>query len=440
MFCTKCGLMLSDTDKFCTRCGAAVTPFPGNAPRESFSPAQIYRDGKTPQNPPAIQGRPEMPINEATPKMNPAFRPAILPSRRFEPNAEMKRAYNLSTLSTLVIFGAQTVIVSAGIAILAVIGVVIAIASGAIVPSDNPESIIENILSTEWLMTAIMAANAVFYAIGMLGGIGISNIIRRRLDTFPPKQRRLTAGQFIVIALMTFGVWGVGAIIGNVGNIVAPPNMPDYGWGAIPNWILAVVCAPIFEEMIFRKFILDRIAPFGERTAVIFSALIFGMAHQNGMQFFLAFFIGIIFAIVYLRTGRIRYTMILHFMINSFATLDEVGILVFGERFDTWWMIAAGILILAGIVVFFIFRRKPFFRLEPNRVIGANIAAFKPWGVKMARIIVCAFIGGYGAYYVFLASSAMDGILPLVHIVPAIAAIVTIIIVSNKTSQKVIED
>jgi hypothetical protein len=74
--------------------------------------------------------------------------------------------------------------------------------------------------------------------------------------------------------------------------------------------------APIFEELIFRKFLIDRTYKYGERNAIILSGLMFGLFHTNLGQFFYAFIIGAIFAWVYIRTGNILYSMSMHLLIN----------------------------------------------------------------------------------------------------------------------------
>lgn len=80
--------------------------------------------------------------------------------------------------------------------------------------------------------------------------------------------------------------------------------------------LFMVILAPILEELVFRKSILDRAAAYGEKTAVLFSALCFGMFHMNLYQFFYAFGIGVIFGYVYLRTRDLRYSIGMHMIIN----------------------------------------------------------------------------------------------------------------------------
>ena len=61
---------------------------------------------------------------------------------------------------------------------------------------------------------------------------------------------------------------------------------------------------------------MDRIVKYGEKLAVITSGVMFGLFHGNFEQFFYACFLGMFFAYIYIRTGKIIYTMILHFCVN----------------------------------------------------------------------------------------------------------------------------
>ena len=61
---------------------------------------------------------------------------------------------------------------------------------------------------------------------------------------------------------------------------------------------------------------MDRLIKYGEFIAIFTSGLMFGLFHGNFQQFFFAFALGLLFAFVYARTGRIRYTIGLHMAIN----------------------------------------------------------------------------------------------------------------------------
>ncbi len=86
-------------------------------------------------------------------------------------------------------------------------------------------------------------------------------------------------------------------------------------------FVFTVLIAPFFEELIFRKLITDRIAAYGEKLAIIFTALTFAFFHSSIQQFFYAFFAGLVFGYVYIRTRRLIYPYILHALMNFFGSV-----------------------------------------------------------------------------------------------------------------------
>lgn len=85
------------------------------------------------------------------------------------------------------------------------------------------------------------------------------------------------------------------------------------------NLIFVAILPPILEELFFRKILCDRLLPLGEGYAIVLSAAVFGLVHGNFFQFFYAFFLGAFFALVYIRTGRIRYSIFYHMIVNLFG-------------------------------------------------------------------------------------------------------------------------
>ncbi|MCI9147665.1 MAG: CPBP family intramembrane metalloprotease [Hungatella sp.] len=130
----------------------------------------------------------------------------------------------------------------------------------------------------------------------------------------------LYAGNMVGTVLMAIG----GAIKGEpIINEMQELIMSMEPWTII---LSAVIAAPIMEELVFRKFLLDRIAGFGHWTAMVVSGLVFGIAHGNFYQFFYAFGLGMIFAYVYLHTGKIGYTIGFHMVINFWGSVLPLGL------------------------------------------------------------------------------------------------------------------
>lgn len=87
------------------------------------------------------------------------------------------------------------------------------------------------------------------------------------------------------------------------------------------SMIMVAVLAPIFEELVFRKLIIDRTRRYGEAIAILYSSLAFGIFHCNLYQLFYAFAIGILLGYVYVRTGNVILTIIMHMIMNSSSAI-----------------------------------------------------------------------------------------------------------------------
>ena len=86
---------------------------------------------------------------------------------------------------------------------------------------------------------------------------------------------------------------------------------------------LAVVPA-VFEELFFRKGLIDLCEKHGKKFALILSALLFGFIHMNISQGIFAFALGILMGLVYLYTKDIKLTMLIHFLNNGFAAVSMI--------------------------------------------------------------------------------------------------------------------
>lgn len=95
-------------------------------------------------------------------------------------------------------------------------------------------------------------------------------------------------------------------------------------WTAL---FIMVLCAPVAEELIFRKLLIDRTVRYGEKTSILFSGLFFGLFHGNLNQFVYAFMLGVFFGFIYVRTGKIRYTIAMHMCVNFLGSVAGMFLL-----------------------------------------------------------------------------------------------------------------
>lgn len=91
---------------------------------------------------------------------------------------------------------------------------------------------------------------------------------------------------------------------------------------------LAIVAAPVLEELVFRGFLFRRLfAAGGSVVAYVGSATCFAAVHLDP-SFFLAYFVaGLVLAYAYKATGRIWVSMIAHSANNLFVFLIAMGLL-----------------------------------------------------------------------------------------------------------------
>lgn len=133
-----------------------------------------------------------------------------------------------------------------------------------------------------------------------------------------PGKTILLSLPFIVAAMFTFNL---------ASEFVELPNiMEDTFMGMSRNvfGIIAIaVMAPLVEELLFRgaiegHLLQKRKSP---KTAILLSALIFGIIHINPAQVPFAFCIGVVFGWLYYRTGSVIPGIAGHFLNNSIAVV-----------------------------------------------------------------------------------------------------------------------
>ena len=163
---------------------------------------------------------------------------------------------------------------------------------------------------------------AVSFITQYLVGVPLFLLMFRKIPVVEQSQSKLGGGNFWALLLISFPVMFFGNLIGSflsglLSGGTAQNVVDTLVSGGNPLILFTVVIlAPLVEEFIFRKQLLDRCSQYGEKTAMVFSALTFALFHMNLFQFFYAFGMGLIFAYVYLRTRRLRYPVLMHMMIN----------------------------------------------------------------------------------------------------------------------------
>lgn len=133
----------------------------------------------------------------------------------------------------------------------------------------------------------------------------------------------------------------------NIISTIAVENNSNMITNILLFTILAILPA-IFEELLFRKTLINATRKVGIGFAIMASSIIFGLIHMNLGQFIFATLLGVIFAVIYLKTDDLKITMLLHFLNNGYAALQ---LLITNEKtFDIINIIVIGLMILGGLL------------------------------------------------------------------------------------------
>lgn len=132
-------------------------------------------------------------------------------------------------------------------------------------------------------------------------------------------------------------------------------------YGLILNVIYIALVPAICEEFLFRGVFLENMLPYGKVGAIIGSAILFGIMHQNAAQLFYAMVAGIIFAVVYVRTGSLWTGMLIHFLNNTLSVIDDFVLAKWGQMtYSVFYAVEMILIVSLGIisVLIMIFREN----------------------------------------------------------------------------------
>jgi uncharacterized protein len=133
------------------------------------------------------------------------------------------------------------------------------------------------------------------------------------------------------------------------------PQMQVLNMEFVYKSIGAIIVAPIIEELIFRKYVLGGLLTrYNPRLSILISSICFSITHiETPLNLVPTFFVGLLAGIIYYKTKKISYAILLHF----FGNLIFVFLGAFGQsyyfilykvdfRFEYWLFVTFGILIL----------------------------------------------------------------------------------------------
>lgn len=251
--------------------------------------------------------------------------------------------------------------------------------------------------NSDIMLAAVMAP---LYVIGF----PLAFLLVRKKDAPVPERHSMKPWQIILAFMCAYGLLVVGNMVGLSlttgigllkGDSVENPLINVITGGNL--WISAiymVLLAPLFEEILFRKLICDQTLRYGQGTAVVVSGMVFGLFHLNFNQFFYAFLIGCLFAFIYVKTGSIWYSVILHMMVNFVGSVlgglmmtsidmeSPVGMAVYAVYGICIYAIA-----IAGIVLLLVNKSK--YKMQAGEVTLEKGTRFRTVVLNPGMLLYC---------------------------------------------------
>jgi len=138
----------------------------------------------------------------------------------------------------------------------------------------------------------------------------------------------LCCGTFPVISALTAAAqaaWPAGTPAWNMGGLESAIGAGDWGTNAMYLMIVGV-CAPIWEEFIFRGFLLPSLARWMPvPAAILASASFFALAHAQGYQFLPLLMLGAVAGLLFVHTRNLLAPVLLHCVWNVWIFLQLAG-------------------------------------------------------------------------------------------------------------------
>ena len=215
-----------------------------------------------------------------------------------------------------------------------------------------------------------------------LSALLLTKALNMPLDAALPMQK---TGVLTAIAAVLFGAAACN-LANYPANIVAmlldsaglSGAVPEYGvdGSALTSVFLVLascVVPALVEEFLYRGVILRALMRFGTGFAILTSSLLFALMHGNLSQIIFAFPLGLLFAILVVRTGNLWITIVVHFLNNFLSSLYLIVSATAGTQaadlYSTIFPPVLWVLGAVGLAYLLIHSRGTFFRLSPPRTL-----------------------------------------------------------------------
>ena len=144
---------------------------------------------------------------------------------------------------------------------------------------------------------------------------------RNEISAAPMEKRPCSAKVFLKYLAAVFAVNMAVSAIDYILQLTTDIHLAGESENIKENPVIMLIFIGIFpaitEELIYRGIIYRYLRKHGTIFAAAMSSLIFGLIHMNFVQLAFAGSMGFMLCLLYEKTGRMRYGMLIHFLNNS---------------------------------------------------------------------------------------------------------------------------
>lgn len=182
------------------------------------------------------------------------------------------------------------------------------------------------------------------------------------------EKENMSALQFVKCFITAYAFMNIGSIISSFIQVMlsamSQTDITDPAseliMGDAPKILLfisTVIIAPIGEELLFRYLPYKKISGYGNMEYVLLTSLCFSFFHMNFFQGIYAFLIGLVLGMVFLKTRKLIYCIMIHMLANFVGGILaplSLNNVIFGAVFSICMLSAT----VAGIFIFVSYIKK----------------------------------------------------------------------------------
>lgn len=226
-----------------------------------------------------------------------------------------------------------------------------------------------------------------------------------------PVRRAFSRGRLSPSAFLAafFLVLGMGTVSDYITRVylellrlagLAPASLPSMAHPGLMNIIsitVQVMILPaLLEEYAYRGVSLMELSPFGRRSAIVITAILFSLMHATAIQIPNAFLLGLLMAYLALRLDSIWIAVFVHFANNALSVIFEY---LMNYNSSVRWLLGGGwqteavnlfMLAAGGLGVLMLRRRRGDKPRESDAPNGAR-ALLTSWGFYVLLAFVALF-------------------------------------------------